>query len=111
MRSQVSTSSRRMIRSLRSALILCAATLVAVGCSKDHDLDKVTNPADPNQTGLTPPVPIGVQGTLFSRTVELNWRLSDSTKDALRYGGIAAGIAGLLLGVAGLARRRQAVAA
>jgi fibronectin type 3 domain-containing protein len=81
-RSQVSTSSRRMIRSLRSALILCAATLVAVGCSKDHDLDKVTNPADPNQTGLTPPVPIGVQGTLFSRTVELNWRLSDSTNVA-----------------------------
>jgi hypothetical protein len=38
-------------------------------------------------------------------------RLSDSTKDALRYGGIAAGIAGLLLLAAGLARRRQAVAA
>lgn len=79
MRSQVSTSSRWAHRGIRSALILCTAMLVAAGCSKDHDLDKVTNPADPSQTGLVPPVPIGVQGTLFSRTVELTWRLSDST--------------------------------
>src|SRR5690606_23831511 len=56
--------------------------LVAAGCSKDHDLDKVTNPADPSQTGLVPPVPIGVQGTLFSGTVELNWRLYDSSRVA-----------------------------
>jgi hypothetical protein len=38
-------------------------------------------------------------------------RLSESTKDALRYGGIAAGIAGLLLLGLAVARRRQPVAA
>ena len=38
-------------------------------------------------------------------------RLSDSSKDALRYGGIAAGVAGLVLLAAGLVRRRKPVAA
>jgi fibronectin type 3 domain-containing protein len=80
--SKVASKCRPTPHWIRPAAILFAVAVLWAGCSKDHDLDKVTNPADPGQTGLTPPVPVGVQGTLFSRTVELTWRLSDSTNVA-----------------------------
>lgn len=61
-------------------LVLLGPTLAGLGsCTRDHDMDKVSNPIDPARTGLTPPVPRRVEVEIANRQVELDWSLSDSS--------------------------------
>lgn len=53
--------------------------LTLAGCGKDHDPGGIQNPRDPNDGGLRPPIPSGLDASIASRSVTLSWELGDST--------------------------------
>ncbi|MCB9462761.1 MAG: fibronectin type III domain-containing protein [Candidatus Eisenbacteria bacterium] len=63
----------------RIGLLAGCATLALFGCSEDHSLDSVKNPADPSVSGIEPPTPSRLSADVSSRTVTLDWDLSDDT--------------------------------
>ncbi|MEZ4651405.1 MAG: fibronectin type III domain-containing protein [Candidatus Eisenbacteria bacterium] len=63
----------------RFGLLATCATLALFGCSEDHSLDAVKNPADPGISGIDPPTPNHLSADVSSRSVTLHWDLSDET--------------------------------
>ena len=67
----------------RLGAYLILGALAISGCSKDHSLDAAENPADPEISGVTPPVPNRMQADVASRAVTLTWELADSSNVGL----------------------------
>ncbi len=66
------------LRSLSARTFLavaCLGLILASGCSEDHSLADERNPADPDVSGLTPPVPTELSASVESRAVTLNWSI------------------------------------
>lgn len=62
-----------------TAVLAIALAVFVSGCSEDHSLEAAKNPADPEVSGVTPPVPNRLEAEVASRTVILDWALGDST--------------------------------
>ena len=65
---------------MRTIAILATFCLgFGAGCSRDHSLETVVNPRDPEHTGIQPPVPTSLQARVGNRSAEITWDLADSS--------------------------------
>lgn len=65
---------------MRTIAILATICLgLGAGCSRDHSLETVVNPRDPELTGIRPPVPTSLHARVGNRRVEIAWGLTDSS--------------------------------
>jgi fibronectin type 3 domain-containing protein len=80
-----------MTMRMRTIAILATVFLglgLGSGCAKDHSLETVVNPRDPELTGIRPPVPTSLRARVSNGSAEISWsftRADSSFADSVAF--------------------------